>query len=318
MNSSEVENKQIYFAPLQGYTNADYRNLHYKYFGGVDKYYSPYLRFELNKELKKSVWRDIQSENNTVPNFVPQVLGTDIPLFIKLANQFSDFGYKEINWNLGCPFPMVTNRGFGSALIKNLDQVKEILDEVLNKIEIPLSIKTRLGFENTDEISSLIELLNNYPIKELTIHARTAKQMYKGKASPEYFTPLIKKSQNILIYNGDINSVNDIKKCNVMFDNNIETFMLGRGMLKNPFLASEIKGESFSKEEKVKIIRAFHSELFLLNKDKLEPSHLLGRMQTIWEYLSYSLENQHKSFKLIKKAKRIDKYLSVVDDLLTV
>jgi len=105
----------IYLAPLQGYTNYDYRNLHHKYFGGVDKYFSPYLRLELGKELKKSVLRDLQPENNEGLNFVPQILGTDISLFIQLAQQFKVWGYSEMNWNLGCPYPMVTNRGFGAA-----------------------------------------------------------------------------------------------------------------------------------------------------------------------------------------------------------
>ena len=245
-------------------------------------------------------------------------MGSDTELFVDLAKQFKAMGYRELNWNLGCPYPMVTKRGFGSALLSKPEQVKVILDAVLPKIEIPLSIKTRLGFEQPDEIEQLIEVLNAYPILELTIHSRTVKQMYKGKASPILFAPLIARSKHALVYNGDLNTVKDIANCNMLFEDRIGAYMLGRGLLMNPFLASELKGETFSMEAKIEVIRDFHSELFELSRSKLESSHLLGRMQAHWEYLSFIFENQHKAFKQIKKAKRIDKYLSVIDELLKI
>ena len=249
-------------------------------------------------------------------NFVPQILGADKALFIELAQQFQSFGYKEMNWNLGCPYPMVTKRGFGSALVQNPQLVDEILQEIIPKTNIELSIKCRLGFENPDEIFALIEVLNKYPINELTIHTRTAKQMYKGKTKPDYFKQIIPLSKHKLVYNGDINSVDDFHNHMDLFDNKIDAFMLGRGILMNPFLASEIKGELFTEEEKREILIRFHEELFEISKQKLEPSHLLGRMLGYWEYLSFIFEDQHKVYKAIKKTKRIDKYELLTDQLL--
>lgn len=306
---------KLYLAPIQGYTSYDYRNLHNKYFGGINKYYSPYLRFEPNKEHKKSVLKDILPENNKRINLVPQVLGTDTDLFIELATQFEKWGYKEINWNLGCPYPMVTKRGFGSALIQTPEKVKQILETVISKINIPLSIKCRLGFENENEINELIEVLNIFPIKELIVHTRTANQMYKGEANPKAFLPLINNSKHKLIYNGDINSVEDLNTVKNLFNNRIDTFMLGRGILMNPFLASEINGKTYDKSEKFNIIKDFHTELFEINSAKLEPSHLVQRMTTHWEYLSFIFENQHKVFKKIKKAKSLSKYNIAVNEI---
>ncbi len=306
---------RIYLAPLQGYTNYDYRNLHHKYFGGVDKYYSPYLRFELGKEHKKSVLRDIQPENNEGLNFVPQILGTDISLFIQLAQQFKVWGYSEMNWNLGCPYPMVTNRGFGSALMQKPQLVRQILEEVFSKIEISLSIKCRLGFENPQEINDLIEVFNGFPIRELTIHTRTAQQMYKGVANPKALIPILEISKTPLCYNGDISKVSDIQAAKLLYNNKINSFMIGRGILKNPFLASEIKGTFLSKDDKIHIMKDFHNELFAFNSEKLEKSHLLGKMTTHWEYLSYMFDNQHKVYKAIKKNKRLDQYESLIDKI---
>jgi tRNA-dihydrouridine synthase len=306
---------KLHLAPLQGYTTADSRNLHAKYFGGIDKYYSPYLRFEPDKALKKSVLKDILPENNEKINFVPQVLGTDTDLFIQLAKQFENYGYTEINWNLGCPYPMVTKRGFGSALLQNPEKVKQILETILPQINIELSIKCRLGFENDNEIFKLIEILNDFPIKEITVHTRTAKQMYKGEANPNAFIPIIEKSKHKLIYNGDIKTTDDITNLNNLFDNKINDFMIGRGLLMNPFLAQEIKGNTFDETEKLKLIREFVNELFEIYSDKLQPSHLVQRMTTHWEYLSFMFESQHKTFKKIKKAKSISKYKIAVNEI---
>lgn len=299
---------KIHLAPLQGYTNADYRKLHNKYFGGVDKYYSPYLRFEPNKELKNSVLKDILPENNEGINFVPQVLGTDTSQFIEHAKQFKNYGYNELNWNLGCPYPMVTKRGLGSALLQTPEKVDHILESVLAKIDIKLSVKCRLGFENDDEIYALINIFNKYPIQELTVHTRTAKQMYKGEANPKAFVPLIKQANTKLIYNGDIKTITDIKNLSKLFDNKIDDFMIGRGLLMNPFLASEIKGTVLNKTEKLEIIREFINELLEIYSLKLQPSHLVQRITTHWEYLSFMFENQHKVYKNFKKAKNINKY----------
>ena len=308
--------KQIYFAPLQGYTGADYRNLHQKYFSGVDKYFTPYLRFEPHKSLKKSVLKDIRAENNKAINLVPQILGTDISMFLALSKQMQDEGYTEMNWNLGCPYPMVTKRGFGSALLQKPEKVRDILEAVFKNINMKLSVKCRLGFEAPDEILDLLRVFNDFPISELIVHTRTAKQMYKGRANPNAFLPVLQESKIPLVYNGDIQTIEDARQLSILLGKSVGAFMLGRGLLMNPFLASELKGEMYSESEKRSILRDFHSDLFEYNKQQLEPSHLLGRMMTHWEYLSFMFENQHKIFKAIKKAKRIDKYEALINEIM--
>jgi|LGVD01.1.fsa_nt_gb tRNA-dihydrouridine synthase len=306
---------KIHFGPLQGFTNYTYRKLHQKYFGGVDKYYSPYLRFEKNKDFKKSSYRDLLPENNVDIPFVPQVLGNDANLFLELVKKIEDWGYNEINWNLGCPYPMVTKRGFGSALVAKPLEVKSILEKVLPETNIKLSIKCRLGLVDENEIYELVEVLNDFDISELTVHTRIAKQLYKGKAEPSKFIPLMEKSKHKLIYNGDITSSKNIYDLDNIFNGKQNEYMIGRGLLMNPFLASELKGEVFELSEKKKIISLFHSELFNSYAEKLQSSHLLTTMKSQWEYLSFMYENQHKAFKKIKKAKSIEHYNDAVAEV---
>ncbi len=306
---------KIHFGPLQGFTNHTYRKLHHKYFGGVDKYYSPYLRFEKGKDFKKSAFRDLLPENNEEIPFVPQVLGSDINIFIDVLKQIEDWGYKEVNWNLGCPYPMVTKRGFGAALIAKPDEVAEILEKVLPTTSLKFSVKTRLGLVDENEIYNLLDVLNKFEIEELTIHTRIAKQLYKGKANPDKFIPLVEKSRCKLIYNGDITSTKDVKSLDNILQKSDTELMIGRGLLMNPFLASEIKGNIVDVSEKKKILKQFHSELFDSYKENLQSSHLLTTMKSQWEYFSFVFENQHKTFKKIKKAKSIDHYNDAVVEI---
>jgi len=293
---------KIYFAPLQGYTDYIYRNLHNKYFGGIEKYYTPYLRFEPNKQPKKSVIKDLLPENNTGLNIVPQLLGKDINLFIEHCKTIEQQGYKEINWNLACPFPMIYKRGFGSGLLQNTEEINRILEKVLPQIKLPLSIKCRLGFENEDDIFDIIEELNSFNLLEIVVHTRTAKQMYKGTANFNIFEDIKKISKNNLVYNGDIVNLQSLKKLKT----NQDKIMIGRALLQNPFLAKELNNVII--KNKKEILKKFHSELYLEYEKKLEKPHLLTKMQKHWEYFSHSFVNQHKVYKLIKKASSIKKY----------
>ena len=306
---------KVLFAPLQGYTDSIYRRLHNKYFGGIDKYYAPYLRFEPNKEPKKSAITELLPENNSAIKLIPQLLGKDIDLFLFHINRLKNQGYEYVNWNLACPYPMVYNRGFGSGLLQDPELIDDILSQIIPKIEIPISIKCRLGFDDKNEIHKLIEVFNRHDLQEIIVHARTAKQMYKGNASPDYFNEVLSESKNELIYNGDIRTVDDYIRLKEMFGAEPDKIMIGRGLLQNPFLANELNGVLVSKIEKQFILHAFHEELFSDYNNKLEKSHLLRKMQTFWEYFSFNFDSQRKAYKLIKKASTIEKYTNRVDEI---
>ena len=306
---------KILFAPLQGYTDAIYRSLHHKHFGGIDKYYAPYLRFEPNKEVKKSVTNDLLPQNNKDIKLIPQLLGKDISLFINYINKIQDLGYSSVNWNLACPYPMVYKRGFGSGLLQKPEIINEILTQVIPKINIPISIKCRLGFESKTEIYALLDTFNDFELEEIIIHSRTAKQMYKGNANPVFFNSIISKSKNKLIYNGDINTLEHFNSLIKILGHEPEEIMIGRGLLQNPFLANELNNIHQDQNEKRRIIRDFHDDIFYHYNQKLEKSHILKKMQTFWEYFSYNFDNQSKVYKKIKKANNLQKYHERVEEI---
>jgi tRNA-dihydrouridine synthase len=96
-----------------------------------------------------------------------------------VAKYVQELGYKELNWNLGCPYPMVTKCGMGSGLISNTEKINTILEKVHAESDIIVSMKMRLGYDTTEEILDVFSF-RKIPLKNVAIHARIGKQLYKG------------------------------------------------------------------------------------------------------------------------------------------
>ncbi len=309
MNSST----QILIAPLQGFTDFYFRNAYQKYFGEVDKYFAPWIKLDGDGKLKRPQIRDVKPENNTGLNLIPQIMCNKAEDFIYLANYLNDLGYQEINWNLGCPHPMVTKKGLGSALLKNHEILYSVLDKVMSKIPNKLSIKMRLGFEDKNEAFELLPKLNDYPITEIIIHARTAKQMYKGTINLDVFERCIEKTNHRLVYNGDLDSFQKYADLKTRFPQ-INSWMIGRGLISNPFLAGMIKNDSDQlPTNSVEVFKKFHNQLLESYTSHLSgEKHLLLKMLSFWHYFSQSFNDSHKVLKRIKKAKTLVAYHEAV------
>ncbi|WP_233890542.1 tRNA-dihydrouridine synthase, partial [Tenacibaculum piscium] len=120
-------------SPLQGFTDFRFRNAQHKYFGGIDTYYAPYIRLNGKMVIKSSYKRDLLPENNNTLTVIPQVITNDPDEFLFVAKYVQSLGYKELNWNLGCPYPMVTKSGMGSGLICNPAKIDEVLQKAHNE-----------------------------------------------------------------------------------------------------------------------------------------------------------------------------------------
>ena len=313
--SNEPKAPQIYFAPFQGITDHIYRNAHRKIYGGIDKYFTPYVsKLEGNLHSQKK-FDDLKPEWNDVKTVVPQVLSMDPAEILLMAKYIADWGYEELNWNTGCPWPQVTRKSRGAGLIDKPELVKEILDKVFAGINIKFSIKTRIGNHEPDEIFRLIEVLNEYPFSEIIIHPRTATQLYKGKADVELYKLAIKGSEKTFIYNGDIF---DYSFMDQHFKEQYpEGIMLGRGILTNPALANEIKAKDDSGEEK-KLLLLSEFSMQLINDSLLagkSESGVLSKLKEVWFYFSHSFEKPTEVFRIIRKTGSIDELIKEIKSI---
>jgi len=305
----------IYFAPLQEYTDFIYRKAHALHFGGIDKYFSPYLLIQKDGSIKKSHLRDTAPENCSGYSLVPQILAGNSSDFLFLAKHLEKMGYEEINWNLGCPYPMVTRKVMGSGLLPHPEKIREILDNSISKLNCRISVKMRAGLVLTDEIFQVIPVLNDYPLVEVIFHPRIARQLYSGTPDRDLFEQISVLSSHPLVYNGDLCTVEDFNNAQVKLQS-LANWMIGRGLLKNPFLAKEIKGVQLpGRKENIDLLEHFHDEILTGYTAMLSgQSHLITRMTKFWEYFCFLFPLPHKAFKRVKKSVNISKYEMAVKE----
>ncbi|TAF09097.1 MAG: tRNA-dihydrouridine synthase family protein [Flavobacteriia bacterium] len=303
-------------SPLQGFTDFRFRNAFHKYFGGIDTFYSPYIKLNGKLVIKGSYERDILPENNSTLNVIPQIITNDAEEFLFVAKYVQQFGYKELNWNLGCPYPMVAKCGMGSGLISNTSQIEHILKRVHNETDIIVSMKMRMGYENPTEILDVFPILEQYPIKNIAIHARIGKQLYKGGVDLDSFQKCLDTSKQKIYYNGDITSVEKFRTMQERFPS-IDHWMIGRGLIANPFLPSMIKNNTTEyPKNKLEIFEAFHDTIYQEYDAYLQgPTPIRMKMLGFWEYFSESFSNPQKTYKKIKKAGNSKNYESAVKEI---
>ncbi len=303
-------------SPLQGFTDFRFRNAFHKHFGGIDTFYSPYIKLNGKLVVKDSYERDILPENNSTLEVIPQIITNDAEEFLFVAKYVQQFGYKELNWNLGCPYPMVAKCGMGSGLIKNTDQIENILKRVHNETDIIVSMKMRMGYENATEILDVFPILEQYPIKNIAIHARIGKQLYKGGVDLDSFQKCLDTSKQKIYYNGDITSVTKFNELQERFPS-IDHWMIGRGLIADPFLPSMIKNNTTEyPKNRLEIFEAFHDEIYQQYDAYLQgPTPIRMKMLGFWEYFSESFSNPQKTFKKIKKAGNSKNYEIAVKEI---
>ncbi len=304
-------------SPLQGFTDFRFRNAQQKYFGGIDTFYAPYIRLNGKFKIKSSYQRDLDPENNTSLTVIPQVITNDAEEFLFVVKYIQSLGYKELNWNLGCPYPMVTKSGMGSGLICNPNRIDEILHRAHNETDVTVSMKMRLGYETPEEILHAFPTLDKYPLKSVAIHARIGKQLYKGGVKLDAFEKCIGATKHPLYYNGDITSVAGFKAMQERFPS-IKHFLLGRGLIADPFLPKMIKDNTTEyPKDRWTIFEAFHNEIYEQYDAALSgPTPIKMKMLGFWEFFSNSFSNPQKTYKKIKKASNQKKYQAAVREIL--
>lgn len=306
----------LYLAPIQGLTEVLFRNLFSQHFPGFDAAMAPFINPQGQAQFKQKVLADVLPEHNSGLPLIPQLLHNNAENFVAMAARLEDLGYEHINWNLGCPAPMIVRKKRGSGMLPYPETIISFLEEVMPRLKARLSIKTRLGLQEPTEILDLLPRLDDFPLAEIIIHARLGRQLYRGTTDLEGFGHCQGLCRHPLVYNGDITDTavfNDLRR---RFPT-VQRWMIGRGALSDPFLPAAIKGtRERSGLEKSQRIMAFHDELYDQYRQRLfGPSHLLGRMKQLWAYLIFSFPGREKVLKKIHKANSLEQYQRLMAEL---
>lgn len=303
---------EIYLAPLQGLTDWIFRESFSQHIGKFDKTFTPFVRVQNGDFYRPSQCNDLLPEHNTFQKPIPQFLGNNADSFKRFEELCLEHNYNEANINMGCPFPMVTGKRMGAGLLAHPAELAKLLEGIFADTKLKISIKCRLGLENTTEFEPLIPIFNEFPLEEIILHPRIGKQQYKGEVDMEAFASYAPELKHSVCYNGDILTVGDVERIQALAPQ-INKIMIGRGLLQNPFLLTEIRNQELSKSQKMLMLRNFHLSIIEHCKQKYSGDlHMLKRLDELWEYQSKGFEDGHKIYKQIKKSKTLAQYETVV------
>ena len=299
---------RYYYAPMEGLTDSIYRRLHHKYFGGIDRYYMPFISPTIHRTLTHKEDRELPSADSVDFCAIPQIL-TKVPEdFLWAAQVCADRGYQEVNLNVGCPSGTVVSKGKGSGILRSPTELDAFLEAIFKDSPLPISVKTRLGLENPEDFVSLLEVFNRYPIKELIIHPRVRKDFYKEPVREEWFRYAYENSKIPLCYNGNIMTKNQADAVSAQYSG-VDAVMIGRALIADPGMlcgGTTAKAlEGFLGELTEEYIREFGSA-----------RNAMFRLKENWGFLRHRFENSDKLWKQLRKTTDIHEYNAITAQIL--
>lgn len=304
---------KLYLAPMEGITTYIYRNAYAHCFGGIDKYFTPFIA---SKKMNRRELNEILPEHNEAIEVVPQILTNRADEFLQITKKIAEYGYQTVNLNLGCPSGTVTARKRGAGFLSVPDELDHFLYEIYDKSPIRISIKTRIGVDSVEEWEHLLALYQKYPVAELIIHARLQREQYRFSPHKEAFSAAAAALPDIpLCYNGDITSAKSYAE---LLDAvpSTDCIMIGRGILRNPALTAQLKKTDAAKLFTRENLRAFHDEIFAGYAAQMSgETPTLFKMKDLWTYLSESFAASERYLKKIRKASDYAEYRVAVSNL---
>ncbi len=284
---------QVLAAPIQEYTDAAFRNAHSIAAGGIDEYYTPFIRLERGG-LSKRASMDIAAENDRCGRLVPQLLAKDGEETGRLVEIVMDNGFRRVDFNFGCPFPKVVKSGYGAGILCSPEKIREVLSAALCYSGLKVSVKMRLGLVCNDGCLALLPLLNDFPLNRIVLHARTAVQQYDGLPDRDAFMRFAEGCCHPVFYNGDVRSRRDAA--------GMDKIMIGRGLLENPLLPVQLYGKQGS-------LRKFH-DVYVEECCRLYNQPML-KLKLLWDYFMPALEKRLR--KSIQKAVTLEEYMEFAE-----
>jgi len=310
-NISAFRPYRMFLAPMLGITDVTFRNVFAKHFPGFDGSYAPFIKVNQNLDFKKSKMAELSPNLNRQLEVIPQVMCNDVAPFLHVTSILADLGYKQVNLNLGCPSPTSSGRGLGCGLMPDFERVDRLLEGVFQRADLKVSIKTRLGLNSSEDLSSLIPIFNRYPLDHVVIHPRTGKQGYAGEVDLEGFKKASQQLKVPVYYSGDIKTYSDFQSLRLKIPE-ISNFLIGRGALRDPNIMKSIQ---LSSEVPIAMgdFCVFLMELAdrYFEKD-ISLKDVLIRIKTICYYLASNQSFPPKQVKAIRKSSSM---LEVLDSI---
>ena len=297
-------------APMEGITTYIYRSTFEKYYGGISRYYTPFLA---SMHLSSREKNEVLPEHNEGMTLIPQILSNRADEFLEITKALQAYGYDTVNLNLGCPSGTVVSKHRGSGFLAVPEELDAFLAEIFDKCPLKISVKTRIGISDESEWEDILKVYEKYPIAELIIHTRLQKDFYKLPTRPHTFAAA-RRLGIPLCYNGDITSP-ETQQAALTVDPHIDRFMLGRGIIADPELVETLSSQSPARDKDR--LQSFLTDIcdrYLAEMSGGE-RNTLYKLKEIWVYLGSLFVDAEKYVKKIKKANRLTEYEAAMRSL---
>ena len=295
MNDKKIP---VIAAPLQGVTDNVWRMAQHSVFGGVDAYYAPFMRVEHGQVRRKDL-RDVDPERNAGISLIPQILACQPDHALMMTEALKQIGYRQIDINLGCPFPPIALHRKGSGMLAHPDLIEALFKALARVDGVDYSVKMRIGWDREDQWRDILPLMDILTPKHIAVHPRTGKQQYKGELDLSQFEALLDASRWPVIYNGNLRSIEDIEDITCRYPS-IVAVMVGSGLAANPGM--------FAPATTPDDYRRFHDLLVDGYTQQLNggEAQLVRHLQDIWQ--TFLPGTNHKLFKAIRKSRTLEQY----------
>ncbi len=245
----EFGHRPLFLAPMEDVTDIGFRRLCKRY--GAAMVYTEFVSAEALIRDVSSTVRKLTISDDERPVGI-QLYGRDVEAMVEAAKIVEQAGPDLIDLNFGCPVKKVAGKGAGAGMLQNIPKLLEITQKVVDAVQLPVTVKTRLGWNHEQLIiTELAEQLQQCGIKALTIHGRTRSQMYTGQADWTLIGE-VKRNPRItipIIGNGDITSADD---ADAAFDRyGVDAVMIGRATFGCPWIFSR---QALTVDQKIDVL----------------------------------------------------------------
>ncbi|MEH2191476.1 MAG: tRNA-dihydrouridine synthase family protein [Nostoc sp.] len=225
-------------APMQDVTNLWFMKV-IAHYGSPDYFFTEYFRVNDTSRLNRSILAAI-TENDTGRPVFAQMIGESIPDLVRTAIDLCRYNIAGVDLNMGCPAPRIYRKKVGGGLLLLPKKVDRILAELRQAVnDRPLTVKMRVGFENTDNFYEILDSINRHNIDLLSLHGRTVKDMYRGAVKYDLIAEAVKRVHCPVLANGNINSATTAIE--VLSQTGAAGVMVGRWAIGNPWIFSQIR-----------------------------------------------------------------------------
>jgi len=304
---------KLWLAPLHGITYYYFRNILFQHERGIDTVIAPFMSVQSTENLNPKKWQDLLPENNPVMSPIPQLMGNNASDFKDTILALKKLDYQQFNWNIGCPIKQITKRKRGCGIMPYPEMIENVIANSID-LGLKISVKMRLGMDKLREGVEIIKRLNHYPLDFIVLHPRLGIQQYEGKVDLDAARELIGLSKHPVVYSGDISNIADFEALIKQIPE-ISQIMLGRGILKNPFLAEEIKEIKKNEDKDLHRFILYYQDLSS-TLISLKGKYALGNLKELWHYFSYYLSLEQDKLKNLLRIKKLELFVKEADKIL--